>query len=211
MKILKRASIIAAAYYLIVVFAGCYGKCEKQRYKSYGCEGLQLGITEYVFESDSAYTPHIFMEDTLPYLSYGISLNFSISKFAGRQSSGNVSLINTAQAWKCNEPSIYPKDTIASIQVQTLRDFDTDHPEGADVSDYFVALRTEYSPKRIERHSLDYLAHKPDYIHERMIGYNIPIYLNATPTSARYVQFEVTVQFTNGKTLSAVSDEVFLK
>jgi len=210
-KILKRASAIAFIYYLAIFLSGCFCKCDKQKYRTFACEALQLRAMEYEFTTDSTFTSHALLEDTVAAFNYGLVLNFSVTKFAVTDCSKSYSILNSAHACSCHEYTMKAKDKISRVYIRTVFDFDATHPAGSDVSTYFTILENAYLPMRLLHKPLGTLAGYADYLNEYYDYLEVPIYLNASPESLRKVQFKIDVALENGNTISALSDEVFIR
>ena len=216
MKIVKKILLLGAIYYLVMVVQSCFVcKCPKAQFRSYSCTTLQSTNLSFNIETDSTFSYSIAdaTTDTFAALGYGCSIDFTIVKYASQfKRQQAFSLINQAYACSCNEYYVTSRDSINSLKIETVYDFDNNHSSGSDVTGLFVLLTYSYNPLSIikENVSLQNINLQNNPIDESAALVSFIPYLNAAPTSPRKVQFKITAGFTSGKQFSTNTKEVFI-
>ena len=117
--------------------------------------------------------------------------------------------MNSAYAFRCDclPPEVYhPLDSIASVKIITLLNFDSSHFSNDDVSEYFSILNsTEFVPMG------DYINTQPyEYYDLEDSNLSLDLLLMTPPTENSEHQFEVQVELTDGRVLRETSELVDL-
>lgn len=215
MKTFKKLLIIGFSYYIIIFLAGCFScKCPKSYFKSYESLAFKVDALEYGPLSDTASVfPQPISGDTANALEFGLELKFDIEKFAFQEQHNHFSFLPEANACDCAERLLTPKDTISNIQVVTLNDFDVLHPAGTEIDDLFFFLDKDYNPELLVYTPLTAVSERASryYVAENGGRLGIVVYLKATPETPRFVKFQLVVNYTNGKSLTALSREMYLR
>lgn len=75
---------------------------------------------------------------------FGLRVRISRSEAMCKRKSNSL-FMSSAYAFSCYCPPAFlyfPEDSIVSIHIETVFDFDMEHPSGSDISSYFQAFRT---------------------------------------------------------------------
>lgn len=139
---------------------------------------------------------------------YGIRLQLIREKLACLQQRPSLFLPSAyAMGCHCPPPQQYlAKDSIASITLFTLADFDNDHPAGADLSGYFKVYKP-YSYTPIE----DFVKNAPGTLFdERELSTTIDLFLMAVPAVGGDHRFKVQVRLSDGRILEQETSPVKL-
>lgn len=145
------------------------------------CEGgveYKFAVTSTaVYNLDnSGMEPKITDADTIGKSAYGIELKLATAKIT-KADVHPFSLINSASAMKCVCYSFNgtSKDSVVSIQIFTVNDFDPSHKAGADVTDIFYSDGKNPMPAGgIYNQPLYSGAFKPDAIVYKFMLMHIP-------------------------------------
>lgn len=148
----------------------------------------------------------------IPKKAFGIRLKINLKE---DMCMGTVPTLfmSSANAFSCDcypEWIASPIDSITSIHIYTVNEFDATHPAGVDVSDYFHVFEfNEFYrlPEYINRHTnilFDY------YIDDFIIPLQWDLLLMSAPTSGVEHQFKVQVNLSDGRVLSMLTNKVNL-
>lgn len=161
--------------------------------------------------SDSTIQYEQFQSDSLAKnkLSIAVSLQGTVVYAAPEQGILSIS-VNTANACKCQETTFSTADSISSIAIITLRDFDSSHVAGSDVTTYFEVPEYDYSNSKTA------IIQKPitSYFQYSYSGYSpgffLNIYLSQFPQNKGYAKFLITITCKNGKEFKAETKKIYL-
>ena len=117
-----------------------------------------------------------------------------------------------AVSWECPPEFIYSaKDSIVSIKIFTMNDFDIQHPENSDVTGLF---RVAHSFSTIENFvaniNYSFESHSESNFERWMRELSIDLLLMTPPTANNKQQFEVQVALSDGRILKQQTTEIEL-
>ncbi|NII23795.1 DUF5034 domain-containing protein [Pseudoflavitalea sp. X16] len=139
---------------------------------------------------------------------YGIRLRLIREQLACIQQRKSL-FIQSAYAYSCGcEPALQflAKDSITSIKVYTLNDFDGTHPAGSDLSGYFKVYSV-YNFMTIE----DYLKYMDVTLYaESQLDTRIDLLLMTAPVLTGQHQFKVQLTLSDGRTLETETSTIEL-
>lgn len=209
MKILLRNSaLIAVFYYLLVLVNGCC-HCEPERTRFYKTEGIIAQNVHFEIVGDTAFSYSIVNKDSLARMKYGLQIQFDTKEtvFSKFEFKG---LIPAANACKCSPDYYSPRDTLKSIRIFTLKDFDASHPAGSELSDYFKLLKQATTSGRISKMSISEAVTQLGTLSYSSYG-TVQFYLDKMPEVANAsIQFEIVAEFSKGKILKDTSTIITL-
>ncbi|MEL6866978.1 MAG: DUF5034 domain-containing protein [Bacteroidota bacterium] len=118
--------------------------------------------------------------------------------------------VHSAYAYDCHCPPVEeysPIDSITSISITTLNEFDDDHPAGAAINAYFnVLVGTDFIP--IEEFDLALSNRFWDVINN---DWTVDLMLMVAPPERGDYQFEVEIGLSDGRALVGTSVKVDLR
>lgn len=211
-SIIQKSLAIALVYYAVAVI-GCEKKCPTFKIEKFQYSKIDASNLQYKFQKDTAFQTNLNTVDTIDRLEYGIRLTFNYDLVVSTNSKTSFELMNSAYAvYKpCPTDERFSIDTIKKFSIVTLNDFDSANPKGTDMSNgYFAILNTYegkviynqifYDPKRfmIEQPST---SGTEDY----------DVYFINKNRVSNLVSFELKIEYTNGKIITAKTKPVFLK
>ena len=126
---------------------------------------------------------------------------------------GNFIFIQSAYATSIECPPEYmysPKDSIVSIKILTLNNFDDTHPANSEITDYF---RAAHSYSKIEDYiSSIYYTYGDDneFENSRNKEVILDLLLMTAPTTDNKQQFEIRVALSDGRILQQQTSEIEL-
>jgi hypothetical protein len=142
-------------------------------------------------------------------LTYGIKIKFDYQLIASIFNS-KTNLIQKASAYTVPTDEYILKDKIISISIETLKDFNSSHLAGSDVSEYFNAL-WDNGFVTIDSIIKDSNGINHSKIMEFELNAEFLLHLNENPILGQTQQFEVFVTFESGNSLSAISSEIIIE
>jgi hypothetical protein len=162
-----------------------------------------------IFHIDnSGQTPVIVNSGIIPKEAYGLQIECSLEQLALQKSSVFASF-NSIYAYDCFCPpeiQYVAQDTISSIKIISLDEFDSYHPANSDISEYFKVLSSKNYITI--RQYLDY----PETIFLVMPEQEvISLYLMQPPIITGEHQFLVEIGLESGTTLTATSTLINLE
>jgi hypothetical protein len=159
---------------------------------------------------NSGESPIISKSDSISKNAYGIKLYIFRNKNTCELKKSNSIFIQSAFAYDCFCPPEFeyvPLDSIVSISITTTHDFDSEHLESSDISEYFYVFKNnKYTSiadyiKNIETEIPDYLGST----------YEFDLFLMTPPTLGTEHQFEVNIELSDDRILSARTVKIVLK
>ncbi len=195
----KSLSIYFFVFLLAAIISGCCD-CNTQTFR-FKWKNMELNSLSYVLDSDRIVT----LPDT--------STDFSGKRYAllvtlnGERIASDLplpGLMNQAYACKCPENDFLPNYFINEIQVYSVNAFDTVHPAGARVTEYFKSSRTS------DQGRIELVPVNPVSFDGRYYGWgtSLSLFLDNKPTLGHKHQFEVTVTFTDGSSFTELTPEL---
>ena len=144
---------------------------------------------------------------------YGIRLNLIIEKINGtvRLKAANSIFFQSAYAlsYDCPPEYIYSAvDCIKSIKIFTLQDFDSQHSENSDITDYFK-LSGLYEDVQDFSQTIGYTL-EFDIIEYLDTPFHIDILLMTAPTIENQHQFKVQIELSDGRILEQETTKIEL-
>lgn len=207
-KLLRNSALIGLIYYLLVLVNACC-HCEPERTRFYTTEGIVAQNVHFEIVGDTAFSYGIVNKDSVPRMNYGLQIQFDTKEtvYLKFEFKG---LIPSAYACKCSPDFYSPRDTLKSIRIFTLRDFDASHPAGSELSDYFKLLKQATTSGRISKMSISEAVTQLGTLSTSRYG-SVQFYLDKLPDVANAnIQFEIVAEFSKGKILKDTSTIITL-
>jgi len=118
-------------------------------------------------------------------------------------------LMQSAYAFSCHCPEeriFIPADSLLSVHVYCLDDFDSSHPAGSDISSYFRIYRNEYMMVLADAHYLS--NYELNSLDDEVLEFNL--LLMEAPSSEGPQQFRVEINLSDGRVLEERTDAIVL-
>lgn len=200
MKVRKVFILLFLPLIAQVIFISCH--CPEPLIEYYSNKEFTL------FNLDnSGYEPKITTADSVPKEAFGVRLQLEREKTAFYKPIQPV-FFQSAYAFRreCPPPRILPRDSVLSLKVFTLNDFDASHPAGSDVSDYFkVFERNNFRP--IE----PYLkAENTTLFSEEQLKEKLDLLLMTAPVLNKSHQFKIEISLSDGRLIELFSTAINL-
>lgn len=207
-KLFRNSVLIGVLYYLLVLVNACC-HCEPTRNRFFTTEGINGRNIEFKFVGDTIFEYHTPSKDSFEKMKYGIQIQFD-TKESVRTNFQFNGLIPSAYACKCEPEKYFAKDTLKSIRIFTLRNFNSSHPEGSEISEYFKFLKQATTPGRISKISIEESI--AQMATSTFTPYdNYQFYLDNIPdTPHSKMEFEIVTEFSNGKILKDTTSQITL-
>ncbi|KAA5534777.1 DUF5034 domain-containing protein [Taibaiella lutea] len=204
---IKKLLLILTGYYVLIFVSACTCNCEPTENFNAIVSEINTSMLIYSFQADTSFNFTPIETDSMKYDSYGINLNF-IGTIVKAEPS--FSLVNTAYACKCYiDDDYFFHDSVSSVTITTINDFDEQHLSGEDVTGYFVYVDNDYTNNKVRKNTVAYFySNQPS--HSYYPGYYFPLYLNARPTLNPNIQFDIKVRFKNGNEQQTRTKSVYL-
>lgn len=159
--------------------------------------------------NNSGASPIISQSDTIPKKAYGIKVSIMRSENTCKLKRNNSFLIQSAYAYACSCPSEFeyiPLDSIVSISITTIHDFDSEHLRSSDISEYFHVF--EYQNFISIDDYINIIETKiPDYMEST---FEFDLFLMTPPMLGTEHQFEVKIKLSDGRILNAQTEKIVL-
>jgi hypothetical protein len=188
---------------------------------SCGCNCLEPVIGNYSNKSLQIYninnadaTAEIVYSGNVLRRAYGIRVRIKRDLACSQQYSPGI--ISSASAVECfcdPENQLFPIDSVTSIKIITLNDFDESHPADSDVSSYFKVYQPfqfltidEYlTPERDEWGNTRLAVYEYDEMDEVL-----DFLLMIPPPDAGAYRFKIQMTVSDGRSWEAITDEITL-
>ena len=142
---------------------------------------------------------------------YGIRLNLVREKVViARAKQINSFIIQSAYATSCECPPeflYFPSDSIVSIKIFTVNNFDNQHSENTDISGYFRVAGSYSTVESYVTNMRNNYADDFDYWGREL---KLDLLLMTAPTANNKHQFEVQVALSDGRILKQQTPEIEL-
>jgi len=143
---------------------------------------------------------------------YGIRLYVAREKvFIARTKHINSIFIQSANATSCECPPEYiyfPSDSIVSIKIFTVNNFDNQHSENSDITNYFkVAHLYSNVENYVTKINHTYYSDFEDFSEN---GLSVDLLLMTAPTINNFHQFKIQVKLSDGRILEELTTEIEL-
>jgi hypothetical protein len=179
------------------------------------CDCLQPEEYFYSFDYFSVYNldnsgklPIISETNTVPKEAYGIQIDFSLIRISLNHTK-TFMMFPEGKAFDCfcKDTLFTARDTISSIEVLTIKDFDLQHPANSDVSELFKVLT--YSMYLTLQEYLD----QPEKVYYSYMPAKEPLslFLLRTPDNIGEQQFKIEIMFSDQRMLSLTTNPVILQ
>jgi hypothetical protein len=158
-------------------------------------------LTTYNIDNGGA-KPRISQSNIINKKAFGIRLVINRNKNLCSLKAPNSSYFQSAHAFSCDCPSEFqqlPLDTITSLKILTINDFDDSHAESMDVSEYFYAFknnRFSTIDKFIEFQETILLDPSPS-------PFELDLLLMTPPTIGTAHQFNVVIELSDGRVFNS--------
>jgi len=201
MRIKKIVIVLAIGFLLRLVVSCC--DCNEGAEFKYTFDCMEA------FHIDNAGQTSIVVEGgTILKEAYGIQIEFALLQLACNKPF-SFSAFNSAYAFKCECPpeiQYLAQDTISSIQIKAINDFDQTHPANSDISDYFKVL--DYDNYITLQEFID----APETMYEtKPVKDSVRIFLMQPPVHIGEHRFQVEVLLSNGTILTAETTPINLE
>lgn len=154
--------------------------------------------------------PIVSSADTILKRAYGIRLEIERTQGFCKKPS---SVFNSAYAFSCGCPDEFQynaNDSIVSFKIKTLNDFDATHKSGDTINDYFfVSERNDFKPFGEYVQKLGGTIGSD--LDKPVSNLEFDIFLMTPPAISGTHSFEVEILFADNHTLTATTQNVFLK
>jgi hypothetical protein len=205
-KLIRNSALIAVIYYIIVLVNACCS-CPEPTNHFFRIENFITSHIEFTFQGDTDFSYVQINNDSFEISEYGLQIQFD-TKETVQLKSQKCFLMNSAFACKCVEKDYITRDTLQNIRINTLQSFNSSHPIGADVSEYFSYFEYGHQPTRLVKTSIaDFISRHPF----ESLNISIPLYLSQAPDAGNSkMQFEIVSEFKNGKILKDTTTAITL-
>ena len=117
--------------------------------------------------------------------------------------------MNTAVAFSCRcppETAYEPKDSITSLKIYTLFDFDNTHPGGSDITEYFFQYKNNSYLAIVNiMHALNSTLR-----YENDFNQSIDLLLMHAPPASSNQQFQVILDLSDGRQITLTTAKIWL-
>lgn len=214
-SIIQKSLMIALVYYAMVMIGCIKNQCNCPIPKTGKFQYAQITSMNlvYNFENNQTFSITTSNADTILKNQFGIRflLDYETAYHQPKRFKG-FAFINSALACSCAEDNFTSIDSIKHISIKTLADLDATHPAGSEVTDYFSSVFQSYTPSDI-KYEKAFVGSYYDFSHQYNSngtkGYDL--YFKKNESISKTVAFELTIEYTNGKSISAKTKPVFLK
>jgi hypothetical protein len=207
-KLWRKCALMAVFYYLLLLANACC-HCAPERTRFYTSEGIVAQPIQFEILGDTAFSYTAVLKDSVARLNYGLNIQFDTKETVYAQFAFK-GLISSAYACKCGPDYYSPRDTLKSIRIFTLKDFDASHPAGSEISEYFKLLKQATPSAKISKITI------AEAIAElASISYSpyrtLQLYLDKMPDAAMApIQFEIVAEFGGNKILKDTTSFITL-
>jgi hypothetical protein len=207
-KLWRKCALMAVFYYLLLLANACC-HCAPERTRFYTSEGIVAQPIQFEIVGDTAFSYTVVLKDSAPRMNYGLNIQFDTKETVYAQFAFK-GLISSAYACKCGPDYYSPRDTLKSIRIFTLKDFDASHLAGSEISEYFKLLKQAKPSAKISKITI------AEAIAElASISYSpyrtLQLYLDKMPDAAMApIQFEIVAEFGANKILKDTTSFITL-
>jgi hypothetical protein len=157
---------------------------------------------------NSGSQPVISTSNSILKTAYGIRIQLTREKTVcnGKQP---TLFIQSAYAFDCDCPPVnqlLPKDSVTSIKIFTLNDFDVTHSANADISDYFKVYQQFYFST-----IKDYLKNSESTLYDDTeLQLTLDLLLMTAPSINTQHKFKIQITLSNGRILEQETSQIQL-
>lgn len=193
MKTKKIIFILLLPLILEIVVSCC--ECIEPIYQKYTNKALSINNLD-----NSGREPIVSTSTSIIKTAYGIRIQLLGEKIAGIERPNSIFIQSAFAFTKCNCPPSYqflPKDSITTIKILSLNDFNSTHSANSEISDYFKVYKY-YSFSTIQ----DYIRNtNPVLNYESDLAIKIDLLLMTAPTINNQHKFRVQITLSDGRVL----------
>jgi len=142
-------------------------------------------------------------------------LNTSYSKSVSRRQQSNFSFIQSANAFSYNCPPEYSfsaADSLTSVKIFSINNFDENHLENSDISNYFLVKPLYYDVYFDFEEFIKWLEYtvesNDEHYYDKFLIFDL--LLKTAPTTDNKHQFKIVVELSDGRILEQQTSEVEL-
>ena len=199
----KRVSIIILTVFLLRVIISCCD-CPKLNEHKYSYDNLSVYNLD-----NSGQNPVISLTNIVPSKAYGIEIDFSLIRVALNRSK-TLTVFPEAFAQDCfclDSLQYIAKDTITSIDITTIDDFDSQRPANSDVSYLFKILQNNSYVTFQE------YINQPEIIYQNKIPEKeiLQLFLLQPPQFLGEHKFKIGITLSDNRLLTTTTNPVILQ
>jgi hypothetical protein len=198
MKMRKVLILLLLPFIAQVIFVSC--NCPEPLIEYYSNKNFILSNLD-----NSGKRAVIATRDSVPRAAFGLRLQLNREKTAFYKPVQSA-FFQSAYAFSrgCPPPQIIPRDSITSLKVLTLNDFNASHLSGSEVSVYFkVFERNSFTP--IEEYIKQY---KTILYSDEQLEEKLDLLLMTPPVLNKHHQFKVVISMSDGRLIELFSTEI---
>jgi hypothetical protein len=193
---MKSRILLLTIFLLLLNFIRC--GCPEPGVFYYSWNEIELTYNRCVSHEDGSWTPWPTDQNDYRGLEFGFSIQLQTEVLA--EAGYRIDFSNSAAAWSKCEPDVYkPKLKITDFNIYTLNEFDNEHPENSDITNYF------YSGNFSETNTLYYLNNEFSDLYKVM-----DFRLNNLPSIGTAHKFKLEFVLENGTKITSETKEVTL-
>lgn len=154
---------------------------------------------------NSGYGPKITTSDSVPKEAFGLRLQLEREKTAFYKPAQSV-FFQSAYAFtrQCPPPQLRPRDSVTSITVFTINDFNASHLAGSDVSVYFKVFE-----RNIFTSIEDYIKQYQTVLYtDQQLEESRDLLLMTPPVLNKRHQFKIEISMSDGRLIELLSTEI---
>ncbi|RAW00347.1 DUF5034 domain-containing protein [Pseudochryseolinea flava] len=204
MKFKKILLLLLLPYMFEVLIACSTGDCDGDFGNTYQYTHKLLEVKNLDY---SGTQPSVVLEGDVSKHAYGIRLAIQREMVARITGPVKFSVFSPLYATDCPPNEYVGIESIASIKVFTVNDFDDTHSAGSDVSNYFRVGNGANAMTLTK--FLDQFGNKTIYLVDQL-NEDVDLYLATAPESNTSNQFKVQVTFSDGRVVEKTVDEIDL-
>jgi hypothetical protein len=151
---------------------------------------------------NSGAEPIVTLSNTFSKDAFGIKVVINNNENICKVKTNKSFFFQSAYATSCHCPpelQYLPIDSISSVKVTTNKDFDSQHSENSDVSEYFFV----FSGNEFYKIEENIVKTFYDFNNSKL---EFDLLLMTPPTIGKEHQFKVTIELSDGRTLNAQTD-----
>lgn len=200
MKRISRIVLILSVPLIVKLLISCCDCIDTTFYDYSNC-GLVINNLD-----NSGASPVITLETAIPKNAYGIRISINRSIGTCEVKRNNSLFIQSAYAIHCECPPLFqynPFDSIASVTIRTINDFDSAHSGGSDVSKLFYVFKRNEFIKLSE-----YVKNLSSILYDEKNPVFDPVFefdllLMSPPAIGNQHEFEVTIELSDSRIFNA--------
>lgn len=197
--------LVALQFVSLVVFESCCDDTPRQ----FTLTGFSLYNSGFIEERGRIVNQLDENVNRMPALDYALYGVFDSEFIAEVYNPKNwTPFISTAAANYCRRDRITDLE-MKSIHIKSLNNFDNEHLEGDNVSNYFHSRDTFNNHDTLTNIN-EFVAYYNEQLKVGYLEYDFHLLLNQTPTLDSIFRFEVVVEWENGDRLVDTTEQIIL-